>query len=205
MQAKLEQANNKIIEDSLKYNATINEQKSKILALQQEKSKTITINQSQTLKVRKPTTLTEEEVYNLKASYIYNFVKDIEWPESHYHFQISVLNHKMMFEKLKKRLDGKKTGNKHTKVNYISNIEEGSKSQLVFVPSNYNKQLEAYSFKNISPKMIMVSEREEGSPKRCNCINLMMDGNNVDFEIEESILQNNGFKISTQILQLESK
>lgn len=200
---ELEKTQLKLNNDSIEYNNIINQQKNKIIALQQDKAKTINIQPS--IKTRKPTTLTDEEMYNLKASYIFNFVKDIEWPERKSHFQISVLNHDLMFEKLKKRLDGKKTGNKNTKVNMISSIEEGMKSEIIFVPSSHNKNLDLYAGKLSKSKTVIVSEREEGTPKKCNCINMMMDGNNVDFEVDETTLKSNGFMISINILNLESK
>lgn len=176
----------------------------KMDALRREQTKSISL--APPIKTKNPTTISQDEVYNHKALFILNFTRNITWPSKiEGDFNIAVLKNNLVYEKVLAQFAGKTVGASQVKVSLVSNIDEAKQAQLVYVPQNQSSNIDQVMAKCSRKKTLIVTESDDFVSLKCSCINLTMDGNNVEFQIDENTLRANGFGVAASLIQLEGK
>ena len=140
----------------------------------------------------------------VKALFIYNFTKHIEWPSavlSGSRFTIGTFGENDVKEKLLSVLKGRRIFDKTAEVKQISSIDEISGVQILYVGKsqsvNIDKIIQLYGDKGI-----LIITEDKGLSNKGAGINLIRRGDNLRFETNESALKKAGLKVSNQLISL---
>ena len=140
---------------------------------------------------------------NLKAAFIYNFTKFIQWPDfdSIDTFHITVLGNSPVINPLKKLEGTKQVKKKDIIVNQISNISELEKAQILFISEQETQYLDAIIEQLKNRKILIVSD-SEGMAEKGASVNFVLIGGKLKFELNSTVVENAGFKVSSQLQKL---
>jgi hypothetical protein len=142
---------------------------------------------------------TEGNEYQIKAMFIFNFTKYVEWPiitESEV-FTIGVLGESDITAPLENIAAQKKVGDKRIVVREVS-IEDNEYCHIVIVSRSRVNKLDLVEKKYAGKGVLIVSDE---SP-RSAAINLVTRDNKIRFEINQSLAKSGGVKISGQLHSL---
>jgi len=141
---------------------------------------------------------TEGNEYEVKAMFVFNFTKYVEWPESKSDFfTIGVIGESEITEPLERIATQKKVGDKKIVIRTFSAETEDYCNIIIVSKSRLNKldQIE----KRYAGKGVLIISDESS---RSAAINLVTRDNKVRFEINQSLAKGGGVKISSQLLSL---
>ena len=147
---------------------------------------------------------TEQDETTLKALFIYNFTKHIEWPESKSSaskFSIVIYGRSGITEKLSALLKNRKIRDKAIEIIESTNKEIVAKASIVFIPQGkIGKVIELEN--SLESKGILYISEETKMPVKGSCINLTLKNDKMKFELNESSLKREGLKVSNQLIEL---
>jgi hypothetical protein len=149
-------------------------------------------------------TQSEAEEYNLKAAFIFNFTKFIEWEptDSDEVFIIGIVGPSMIRESLTEIAKTKTINNKKIIILEFNNPDEITFCNILFIsqksPFDLNFILEN---KSIARNTLIVTERN-GSALQGACINFVILNNKLKFETNINAINSRGLKASSQLLKL---
>ena len=86
--------------------------------------------------------------YQVKAAYVYNFTKFVEWPEGHFQDEhraivIAILGRNPFGDELEKILQGRTVGGRPLTVKILASAEEAKTVDVLFVCEGEEKRLES--------------------------------------------------------------
>lgn len=145
--------------------------------------------------------------YTIKAGFIYNFTKFIQWPEP---VEASIKNQGLQFciagkDRFGGALDGFSQALKENNMNLVVEKRVSPKSStachILFIDSSARGQLEEY-LNHTKGKPTLVISDIPGFAERGVGINFMIRGNKTHFEINPVVVQQSGIKISSELLKL---
>jgi hypothetical protein len=140
----------------------------------------------------------------IKALFIYNFTKQIEWPSSNLNkptFQICVINDLEIADKLNEIVKGRKFSDKNFEVKNISKIKEAIGSQILFIPRSKWKKIES-EINSISHDGLLIITEEKNIPNSFSSINLIEINEQMRFEINQNTTKKQNLKISNSLIKL---
>jgi hypothetical protein len=141
----------------------------------------------------------EGNEYQIKAMFVFNFTKYVEWPDakSGEFFTIGVIGESEITEHLERIAIQKKVGDKKIVVKILSPETEDYCNIIIVSKSKLNKleQIE----KRYSGKGVLIISDES---QRSAAINLVTRDNKIRFEINQALAKSGGVKISSQLLSL---
>ena len=142
---------------------------------------------------------TEGNEYQVKAMFVFNFTKYVEWPESKSGdvFTIGIIGESEIIEPLEHIATQKKVGDKKIAVKLLSPESEEYCNIIIVSKSRLNKQEQVE--KKYSGKGVLIISDES---QRSAAINLVTRDNKIRFEINQSLARSGGIKISSQLLSL---
>ena len=140
--------------------------------------------------------------YNLKALFIFNFIKYMEWPQANQNgtFKIVVLGQSDIVESLKKISDEKRINNQKIEIKASEDLDEIN-GQVLFIPRDMSDRLPECLSKFSGKGMLIVTEGKNLASKGSS-INFVMLDNKMKFEINQVAVKNAGLKVSGQLLNL---
>lgn len=146
---------------------------------------------------------TEAEELNLKAAFIYNFTRFIEWDDDVFpnDFVIGVLGNSMIDEPLEEIAQSHKAVNKEIKIRRFTSLDEIEKCNILFISKNVKISLVDILAKTDLKKTLIISEKENYA-KQGACINFVIINKKLKFEVNIKAIDNAGLKISSQLLKL---
>jgi hypothetical protein len=144
----------------------------------------------------------EEREANLKAAFIYNFTKYIDWDVGNdgREFMIGVIGTSPIMGALSEITRGNAVSNKRIVVKRINTPGEIRDCQLLFIP----KESE-YSLKRIleyAGKGVLVVGEREGYATRGVAFNFVIVNDKLKFEANLKAIDLAGLKVSSQLLKL---
>jgi YfiR/HmsC-like len=146
----------------------------------------------------------EQDEITLKALFIYNFTKHIEWPESKSStskFSIVIYGHSGITEKLSALLKTRKIRDKAIEIIESTDKEILARASIIFIPKGkIGKAIEIEN--SIEAIGILYISEETKMPVKGSCINLTLKNEKMKFELNESSLKSEGLKVSNQLLEL---
>src|SRR5258708_3925515 len=146
--------------------------------------------------------------YLLKAAFLYNFTKFVEWPPKRFANETSPIvigvlgwNWNPFSDELINLVSGKKVGGRPVIVKNVETPEEASAVHVLFVTAG----LEQRWFKGLKSApntgVLTVGESEEFAADG-GIITFILKEDNVRFEINQDAGKDTGLKISAQLLKL---
>jgi len=144
--------------------------------------------------------------YDLKAAFLFNFAKFIEWPAGSFTspqsvFTICVLGRDPFGHALDDNLQGKMIRNQHLAVRRLKDKTEARSCQMVFVSSSESAQL-AEILESVRGASVLLVGETNGFAAAGGTIELTLEGNRVRFTINTDAVGRTGLIFSSKLLVL---
>jgi len=147
--------------------------------------------------------------YEVKAAFIYNFTKYIEWETESLNesstFRISIYKNSQIESFLRDILKNKKINSKKVEIKQVSTFDNLETSHIVFIPQSVSlKDFKQCTGHSMAKNTLIISEKPQflGSG---SCINFLLVNNKIKFEISLSNMKKNKIKASSQLLKLAER
>lgn len=139
----------------------------------------------------------------IKASYIYNFAKLIDWPEKEKkgNFIIGVMGGSSMYQQLVTKYNGKKIGSQAIEIRKISNTQNFSICHVLFVDHDHNEVLEEVIPQVKGNSTLLITHREGGLELGA-AINFVVVEDNLKFELSVSNAENHNLFVGSTLKSL---
>lgn len=140
----------------------------------------------------------------LKALFIYNFTKQIEWPSASLQgtrFIISIYGSSPVKDKLQLVMKGRRIFDKNVEIKEISRPEDISGSHILFIPKGSGHKLSIF-LEAYADKGVLIITEEKGMTNRGAGINIIEKDSRLRFELNDGALKKQGLKVSNQLYNL---
>ncbi|HET6228341.1 MAG TPA: YfiR family protein [Bacteroidia bacterium] len=146
---------------------------------------------------------TEAEELNLKAAFIYNFTRFIEWDDDIFpnEFVIGIIGNSNIDEPLEEIAQSHKAGNKKIKIKRFYSLDEIEKCNILFISKNVKISLDDVLLKPDLKKTLIIGEKESYAQLGAG-INFVIIDKKLKFEVNKKSLNEAGLKVSSQLLKL---
>jgi hypothetical protein len=146
---------------------------------------------------------TEKQEANLKAVFIYNFTKYIDWdasssPENT--FVIGIIGSSAIMRPLTEIAKENKVNNKKIIIRSFSKPEDIGECQILFIPKK--SPLSLSSILDKCGRGVLTISEEEGFAKRGTAFNFVVINDKLKFETNLKALDLAGLKAGSQLLKL---
>ncbi len=144
--------------------------------------------------------------YQVKAAYLYNFGKFIQWPgiagtDAEKPFDLCVLGQDPFGNTLDSTVSGETINGKNIGVRRISKPEEASSCRIVFISSSEDSRLRIILAALDKTPVLTVSDLPDFS-RRGGMIQFLLEQNKVRFEVNLPAAQRAGLMLSSQLLKV---
>ena len=138
----------------------------------------------------------------LKGMYIYNFAKNVNWPDDHFNgsFIIGVYGDQDLFNQLNKSYTDKLIGNQKIKVKFYNDLSKITDSHLFFVSEKKNGNINKVR-KILPPSTLLVSEGAD-LVSTGSIINFIYVQSSLKFQVNKTKAEENDLKIGQQLQKL---
>jgi hypothetical protein len=147
------------------------------------------------------TTRSRSQDEKLKAIFVYNFTKYINWPQKPGNFVIVVLGKSAIYTEIESIASKKTVGNAAIQVINTNSPEEIMDSHIIYIPASKTNLLLSILRKSQEQHILIITEKE-GSCKTGSCINFYNKDGKLGFEISKTNIENYGLGVSTDLLKL---
>jgi len=143
--------------------------------------------------------------YEVKAAFIHNFTKFIDWPAEAFEgnnspFKIGILGAGPIDKPLL-NLNGKKTKKRSLEVSRVQNLNDVSQYHIIFV--NSSAKGSAYSIlRALKGTGILTIGDTPGFIEHCGIINFYLKSGKIRFEVNIEASQREKLRISSKLLRL---
>lgn len=140
----------------------------------------------------------------LKALFIYNFTKQIEWPApslTSSKFVIGIYGRTEVGDRLTQLLGSRKIFDKPIEVRQLKAGEEMESCQIVFIAKGNVTKI-ADHFDKLQSKGVLTISEEKGIVNKGICINIFEKDEKMSFEISEPAIKRANLKVSKQLIDL---
>lgn len=143
--------------------------------------------------------------YQVKALFLYNFAKFIEWPDRpldvNQAITICVSGHDPFGHWLQDTVRGRVIDGHPFVVRHISNTEEAGFCRMLFIASSEEKRLPSLLAEIESKGILTIAESDRASEAGV-MINFILEGGRVHFEINPQAAKCEKLRISSRLLSL---
>jgi len=147
----------------------------------------------------------EPSEYTVKAAFIYNFAKFVEWPPEvsakEGPFVIGILGDDPFEGALEEIISGKTIRDKKIIVKRFSKIEEAMGSHILFISNSEKGNISRIIKQLAGTHVLTVSDIAEFAEKG-GIIELILEQNHVRFAVNVAVAEQGGLKPSSQLLKL---
>jgi hypothetical protein len=144
----------------------------------------------------------EEQESNLKAAFIYNFTRYIDWDNNtaETEFIIGIIGSSVVDKAISEIVKTNTVNNKRIVIRHFSKPEDISYCHILFIPGNNPSPLSSILDK-IDKGVLTVSERP-GFAKMGTAFNFLLVNDKLKFEASLKAINQAGLKASSQLLKL---
>jgi hypothetical protein len=143
--------------------------------------------------------------YAVKATYLYNFARFVEWPSGAVtngdSFAICILGHDPFGPALDATLTGEAIEGKPVVAKRISQAQESASCRIVFISSSEEARLKEILAAIDKSSVLTVSDMPQFS-RRGGMIQFVLEGSRVRFEVNLTNAQNAGLTLSSELLKV---
>ena len=137
---------------------------------------------------------------DLKAAFIYNFTKYIDWDLANPDFTIGVIGSSSIYQSLVEIAKTRTVNDKKIVVRHFNKPEDITNCNILFISSNTDASLSSINAK-INKGTLTISE-ENGFAELGTCFNFVVRNDKLRFEANIKSLNAAGLKASSQLLKL---
>jgi hypothetical protein len=140
----------------------------------------------------------------IKATFIYNFTKYIDWPEKYKegNFVIGVLGTTPFYNDLTALLSTKTVGAQKFEIKSFTTVESVSGNcHILFIPAE-NSSVLPEVLKKMKGKSTLIVTEKSGLAKQGSAINFIVDNNKQRFEMNRTNIEKYSLKVSTTLTAL---
>ncbi len=139
----------------------------------------------------------------IKAIFIYNFTKYIEWPSEYKkgNFIITVVGNQTLADELIKMAQKSKVGNQAFTIQHVNNINEIGKCHMLFLGSGKTALLSS-AIERVKKQSTLVITESEGCAKKGAAINFVYHENKQKFELNKSNAGIHNLLVSSNLASL---
>lgn len=141
------------------------------------------------------------QVSKLQPFFIYNFIKQIEWPSSTGDFVIGVVGQSEITAELVKLSKTKKVNDRKIVVKHFSSVSDISACHILFVPASHTSSLQKAIEKLGSSSTLVITEAE-GAISQGAAINFVIRESRQRFQVSKENASKKGVKISSYLIKL---
>jgi len=143
--------------------------------------------------------------YPLKAAFLYNLVKFVEWPaaDGNGPIVLGILGRDAFGATVEQVFRGKDLDGRALQVRYVAKPEEIKSCQVIFIPESEKERLPEILGGLKDAHVLTVSEIERFAD-RGGMVHLTMEDKKVHFEVNVDTVSRARLKISARLLQLAS-
>ncbi len=143
------------------------------------------------------------QMAQFKALYIYNFAKNVGWPEgdSGKDFIITVIGDNEMATELEKLAKTRKVGTRSVVIKQAPTAAAAEASQIVFLGSSKSSQISTLAAAQGTNKALLVSDKQGQCNSGAAICFMPVDGK-LQYEISNRNIKKAGLNIAAKILQL---
>jgi YfiR/HmsC-like len=144
--------------------------------------------------------------YEVKAAFLYNFAKFIDWPDSSFAdpgapFAICVLGVDPFGRTLDGVLEGKTIGNRRVTLSRLQDATQARKCQMLFVSSSESRRLPEIVERLRGANILLVAEFP-GFAEAGGALQFIIEDNRVRFLINTDAAQRAGLRLSSKLLSV---
>jgi hypothetical protein len=137
----------------------------------------------------------------LKAIFVYNFTKYVNWPHKSTSFIITIIGKSPISSEIMSIASKKTVGSSPIEVKNVSTPEEITESNIVYIPASKTSVLPAIKQKSVEQHFLIITEKPDAC-KTGSCINFIVKDGKLSFEISKANLDNYGLGVSSDLLKL---
>jgi len=140
----------------------------------------------------------------VKAVFIYNFTKYIEWPAEYQsgEFTIGILGSSdALFSELVKMSKVKKVSNQSFSIQTIDNIKDIEKPHILYIPQDSDINL-TQAVEKLKGKSTLIVTEKPGLARKGSGINFIFEGNRQKFELNKSNIESHNLKVASNLEKL---
>jgi hypothetical protein len=144
----------------------------------------------------------EDANAKIKAIYIYNFTKYIEWPDSYKqgNFVVGVMgNNISLLNELNKMAASKTVGNQHIEVKSMTTPD--ASCHILYVLSDYSSQLNEVIEKMKSKSTLIITDKAGLAAKGAG-INFVIQENKQKIELNKANIERYKLKVASSLVEL---
>jgi hypothetical protein len=142
--------------------------------------------------------------YHVKAAFLYNFVKFVEWPDDRNtrtgNINICILGEDP-FEDAFDPIQGETVGNRKIRIKRFRTLQHIDECQVLFIGSSEREDIE-HILASIKGLNILTVGDIEGFAQKGVILNFYIENNRVRFEINLNSLKRSGLRISSKVMHL---
>jgi hypothetical protein len=143
--------------------------------------------------------------YNIKAAFLYNFAKFVDWPkkgadEQSEAFVIGIIGDDPFGSEIEV-IKGKSVKGMPLKVRHYEKIEDISDCKILFISSSSEKEISKI-LEHLKGNTVLTVGDTEGFARQGVMVNLIKVENRIRFEINPEAAKSEGLKISSHLLRL---
>ena len=138
--------------------------------------------------------------YEIKAAYLYNFIKYVDWPSYGDTISIGVLGYDPFGTALAP-LNGKVVKGRRLVIKHLDSVREAQQCQIIFVSSSEKQRLQEI-FESLRSARVLTVGETQGFADGGGIINFIEENNKVRFEINADAARRTGLNISSELLKL---
>ncbi len=145
----------------------------------------------------------EEATARIKAIYIYNFTKYIEWPESYKegNFVIGFLGSNSALLSKLSEIATKKVGSQNIEIRNITNVQNADKFNIIYILSDNSAQLSEVLSK-VKGKSTLIVTDKPGLAKQGAGINFVVVENKQKIELNKVNIEKYKLKVASTLVDM---
>lgn len=147
----------------------------------------------------------ESKEYLVKAAFLYNFAKFIEWPPQAFKDDLTPFNlcicGKDMLDVALKSLKDKTVHGRKVVIRKFSGIKDAKTCHILFISRSEQKNIEQILLKSKDFNILTIGETKN-FVQHGGIINFFMEKNKIRFEINVDAAKQKGIQISSKLLRL---
>jgi hypothetical protein len=143
----------------------------------------------------------------VKAAYLFNFARYVEWPSGAHSsptsaLMIGVVGGGTVSDLLRKTVDGKTVGDRKLKVIEYASPSDARASHILFVPGARSVDQILKTIRDLKGTHVFAVADADGFAKHGGVANFIVAENRVRFAINKSAAEKAGLKVSSKLLRL---
>ncbi len=144
--------------------------------------------------------------YQIKAAFLYNFAKFVEWPASSFHdgaapLQICVMGRDPFGEGLLNITREKTVNGRKLEVDTVADLERARTCHILFVASSVKMPLQQI-IEGLRGASVLTVGDTKGFSEQGGMIDFVLQDDRVQFDVSRTAVEQAGLKISSKLLSV---